>query len=158
MQDATDPIRWPDVDPDHRADLRDAIHAMPSSRLVGLRVLGFSADGVSLVELPVHAALTFDGRAVQGGVVGLLADYAGVSAAAATLPPGWFMSTVGYEVHLVAPAAGQRLVAVGRAVTVGRSHAVARADVYAERDGVATLVAVATTTSRPLDTAARAAG
>ncbi len=141
----------PTVDINCRADLRDAIHAMPASKLMGLRVLGFDAAGVSLIELPLRTELTFDGRAAQGGIVGLLADYAGVSAAASTLPPGWICSTLGFEVHNVAPARGQRLVAVGRAQVVGRSHAVSRAEVYAQDSDALTLVCVATTTCRPFE-------
>jgi uncharacterized protein (TIGR00369 family) len=141
----------PAVDPTCRADLRAAIEAMPASRLLGLRVTGFDAAGVSRVELPLRPELTFDGRIAQGGLVGALADYAGVSAAACTLPAGWIASTTGFEVHNVAPAAGERLVAIGRALHVGRGSAVSRAEVYAVEGDVATLVCVATTTCRPFE-------
>lgn len=77
------------------------------------------------------------------------ADYAGVSAAAYTLPEGWLASTVGFEVHNVAPAIDQRLVAIGRAVNVGKSLGVSRTDVYAQSEDRWTLVCVATTTSKP---------
>lgn len=149
----------PQVNPDCRADLREAIHAMPASRLIGLEVLGFDPSGVSLIALPLRAELSFDGVAAQGGIVGLLADYAGVSAAACTLPQGWIASTLGFEVHNVAPARGIRLLAVGRAASVGRSHAVSRAEVFAETaDGALTLVCVASTTCRPLDLGAARPG
>lgn len=141
----------PSVSPQHRADLRAAILAMPASRLLGLEVRGFDAQGVSRIELPVRAELTFDGRVVQGGLVGVLADYAGVSAAACTLPEGWIAATTGFEVHNVAPAAGERLVAIGRAQHVGRSVGVSRAEVYAVQGDTATLVCVATTTCRPFE-------
>jgi acyl-coenzyme A thioesterase PaaI-like protein len=55
----------------------------------------------------------------------------------------------------IAPAAGERLVAIGRAVSVGRTVGVSRADVYALRDGVWTLVTIATTTARLFDAAGR---
>lgn len=141
----------PTVDPECRADLRAAIHAMPASQLIGLKVHGFLPEGVSLIELPLTPQLSFDGRAAQGGIVGMLADYAGVSAAACTLPPGGFAATMGYEVHNLAPARGVRLWAVGQAVSVGRSVAVSRAEVWAEAaDGAFTRVCVATTTCKPL--------
>lgn len=139
----------PPLEPGLRADLAAGIAAMPASRLVGLTVLGFAPGGRSALELPIVPALTFDGRVVQGGLVGLLADYAGVSAAASTLPAGWAASTTGFEVHNLAPAAGERLLAIGEAVQVGKSHAVSSVRVWAVRDGRATLVAVATTTCRP---------
>ena len=82
----------PDLQPGLRADLAAAIEAMPASRLIGLRVRGFAPGGVSLLELPMSPQVTFDGRVVQGGIVGMLADYAGVSAASSTLPAGWAAS------------------------------------------------------------------
>jgi len=141
----------PDLQPGLRADLAAAIEAMPASRLVGLRVLGFAPNGGSALQLDIVPALTFDGRVVQGGIVGLLADYAGVSAASSTLPAGWAASTTGFEVHNLAPAAGERLVAIGEAVQVGKSHAVSTARVWALAGDAATLVAVATTTCRPFE-------
>ena len=148
-------FRMPDLDPGLRADLAQAIEAMPASRLVGLKVLGFAPGGVSALEMRVTPPLTFDGRIVQGGIVGLLADYAGVSAASSALPAGWAASTTGYEVHNLAPAAGERLVAIGEAVQVGKSHAVSTARVWSMSGGSTTLVAVATTTCRPFDTSPR---
>ncbi len=132
-----------------RQDLIDAIGSMPASRLVGLSVTGFSPAGTSLIELPVVPAITFDGHVVQGGVVGLLADYAGVSAAACTLPAGWLASTTGYSVQNLAPAKGERLLAVGQALQVGKTHAVSNAQVWALRNGRYVLVASATTNCRP---------
>lgn len=138
----------PETNPAHRADLRAAILAMPVSSLLGLRVLGF-APGLSVIELDLRPELTFDGRTAQGGVVGTLADFAGVSAATATLPDGGRASTSGFEVHLLAPARGTRLVAVGRVAHAGTSSAVSKVEVHAVNEaGQAGLVAIATTTCR----------
>jgi uncharacterized protein (TIGR00369 family) len=145
------PSDLPAVSPEVRADLRAAILAMPASRLLGLEVTGFDAAGISRIELQVRPELSFDGRVVQGGLVGVLADYAGVSAAACTLPAGWIASTTGFEVHNVAPAVGERLIAIGRAQHVGRSLGVSRAEVYAMNGDALTLVCVATTTCKPFE-------
>jgi uncharacterized protein (TIGR00369 family) len=141
----------PVIVPGFRADLVLGIQSMPASRLIGLKVLGFAPEGLSVIELPITGALTFDGRIVQGGIVGMLADYAGVSAAACTLPEGWMASTTGYEVHNISPAKGERLLAIGHAINVGKSHAVSRAEVWAQADGASTLVCVATTTCKPFE-------
>jgi uncharacterized protein (TIGR00369 family) len=148
-------IEFPPVDPSVRADLRVAIESMPASRWLGLRIIGFDPKGISRIDMDVRPEMTFDGVSVQGGLVGALADYAGVSAAVCTTPDGWRAATVGFEVHNIAPAAGERLVAIGRAVSVGRTVGVSRADVYALRDGVWTLVTIATTTARLFDAAGR---
>jgi acyl-coenzyme A thioesterase PaaI-like protein len=140
-----------DLQPGLRADLAAAIEAMPAARLVGLRVRGFSPDGRSRLEMPVVPQLTFDGHVVQAAMVGLLADFAGVSAASSRLPAGWAASTTGFEVHNLAPAAGEVLVAVGAAVQVSRGQAVSTVKVWACTGGESTLVAVATTTCRPFE-------
>ncbi|MBS7806272.1 PaaI family thioesterase [Variovorax sp. PCZ-1] len=146
-------FQLPNISPDCRKDLIASIHAMPASKWLGLRVLGFDLEGISVIELPVKPELTFDGRVVQGGIVGTLADYAGVSAAACTLEPGWIASTTGFEVHNLAPAAGARLIAVGRNMQRGSTHAVSTAEVWAQadvnNDTSYRLVCIATTTCKP---------
>jgi uncharacterized protein (TIGR00369 family) len=139
----------PAIDAGFRQDICVSIEAMPASKLIGLKVQGFSSEGTSLLELPMRTELTFDGRVAQGGIVGMLADYAGVSAANCTLPVGWMASTTGYEVHNLAPAMGDALVAIGRLIQMGKTSAVSSAERWARRDGNHTLVAWATTTCKP---------
>lgn len=148
-------LEFPPVDPSVRVDLRRAIESMPASRWLGLRIVGFDPKGVSRIEMDVRPEMTFDGVSVQGGLVGALADYAGVSAAVCAMPDGWRAATAGFEVHNIAPAAGERLVAIGRAISVGKTIGVSRADVYALRAGVWSLVTIATTTARLFDGAGR---
>ena len=131
----------------HRPDLAAAIAAMPCTQLLGLSVLGLG-DGVSAIELLTRADLTFDGRTVQGGIVGTLADYAAVSAATAASPLGWASSTTAFQVYNLAPARGERLVGIGRIVKGGRSQAVAAADIYAVVGEDAELVATALATCK----------
>lgn len=144
-------IPFPDVRPDLRPDLRRAIESMPAARLLGITVRGFAEGGVSVVEMPVRTELTFDGRGVQGGIVGVLADFAGVSAVASMLPEGGIANTTGFEVNNVAPARGERLVAVGRVEHASRSSGLSRVEVHAiGPGGNAVLVCLATTRCRPV--------
>ncbi len=147
----------PNVEEGRRSDLKAVIESMPAAKHLGINVIGFLERGVSRVELVIEPHHTFDGKVVQAGVVGALADYAGVSAAAATLGTGWMASTTGFEVHNLAPAFGERLIAIGHALLVKSSHAVSRVDVYAQRAGVTevSLVGYATTTCRPLQLPSR---
>ncbi|WP_416897188.1 MAG: PaaI family thioesterase [Minwuia sp.] len=131
----------------YRPGIAAGIHAMPSSQHLGIRCIGF-ADGRSAVEMPIRPEITFDGRIVQGAVVGVLADYAAVSAATASCPEGWFGSTTGYNVHNIAPADGERLVALGQICGRSRSAASTRADVYAVSGDDWTLVATCLATAR----------
>jgi uncharacterized protein (TIGR00369 family) len=141
---------WPEVSSECRKDLKQGIDLMPAAKLLGIQAVGFHANGISHLEMLVTAKTTFDGRVVQGGIVGVLADFAGISAAACTLPEGWMVGTTSYEIHNIAPAVGTRLIAIGTAINVGKTIAVSRADVYAETEGAFTLVCVATTTGRPI--------
>lgn len=143
-------LRLPALIPDHRPQLAKAIAAMPASQLLGLEVLGFG-DGASAITMPIHTKITFDGRTVQGGLVGVLADYAAVSAAIAAAPVGTFGSTTSFDVHNLAPAIGTRLVAIGRVIKLGRRQAVAAADVYAVTDSDEVLVATALATCRLIE-------
>lgn len=145
------PLIIPEVDSQLRSDLKLLIESMPASRLLGISVRGFAPSGISVLELPVQPSHTHDGSTVQGGIVGTLADYAGVSAASSTLGDGYAVATAAYEVHNLAPARGELLVAVGRLVRAGSTNAVSRADVYCIRQNgsetEADLVCIATTTA-----------
>jgi uncharacterized protein (TIGR00369 family) len=142
----------PTLTPGYRADLKALIEAMPSSRWLGLAVAGF-AEGVSVIEMPVRPDMTFDGRAVTGGIVGTLADYAAVSAATAAMPDGWLSSTTSFQVYNLEPASGETLIAIGRVIHVAKSSGAGSANVYARRSGTHVLVASATATCRLFKTA-----
>jgi uncharacterized protein (TIGR00369 family) len=139
----------PAVSRSYREDLAQVIEAMPASRWLGLRVRGFAPGGVSLIELPMRKEITFDGKTAQGGIVGMLADYAGVSAAASTLPAGWAASTTGYTVHNLAPASGTKLLAIGHAQHVGKSTAVSAVQVWSLEQDIWRLVCTASTSCKP---------
>lgn len=126
---------------------------MPCSGLLQLRVVGLG-PGASAIEMPVLVEITVDGRVVQGGIVGTLADYAAVSAAAAAAPAEWKASTTSFQVYNLAPATGDRLVGIGRVIRRGRSQAVAAADVYAVAGEDAKLVGTALATCRLIGPAA----
>lgn len=109
--------------------IRTFVESMPATRHLGIRIVELGA-GRAVFEMDNVDALTFDGSIVQGGVVGVLADYAAVAACGTTLPAGWLMATTGSQTHNLAPANGSRLVAEAEVVRSGKRHAVARADVY----------------------------
>jgi uncharacterized protein (TIGR00369 family) len=140
-------FKLPELIAFHRDDLKTLIERMPACQFLGLKICGFN-ENQSIVEMPVRREITIDGVVVQGGIVGTLADFAAVSAATASKPAGWISSTTSFDVHNVAPAVGDRLVAVGRVIKASSSSGVAAADVYAENGGVFSLVATALATCR----------
>lgn len=138
-----------DTTVDGRPDLAAFIESMPVVDLLGIRLVELS-PGHAEYELPIKPEITFDGRVVQGGIVGTLADFAGVTAAMAALEEGWFSSTVDFQVQNVAPASGDRLVAVGEAMRSGKRVGLSRVEVYAVSGDERTLCATALTTSVPV--------
>lgn len=126
------------------AEIKLFIDSMPASRLLGIEIVSLGL-GRSVLSMPINPEVTFDGRDVQGGIVGVMADYAAVAAAASTLEVGWRVATLSCETHNLRPARGDRLIAQGEIIKGGRRHLVARADVSInEPDGTLCLTGLFT--------------
>jgi len=79
---------------------------------------------------------------VHAGIVGAIVDSAGGYAGFTLFPATASVLTVEFKLNLLAPAAGQRLVAEGFVVKPGRTLAITRGEVHAEERGKRTLVAI----------------
>ena len=79
---------------------------------------------------------------VHAGIVGAIVDTAGGYAGFTLFPEDASVLTVEFKLNLLAPAAGDRLVAEGRVIKPGRTLAITQGEVHAERDGRRTLVAL----------------
>jgi uncharacterized protein (TIGR00369 family) len=97
--------------------------------------------GRCTIELPVRDDLTQQHGFVHGGVVGMIADSAGGYAAFTLMPADASVLTVEYKINMLAPARGERLVAVGSVLKPGRTLSIVRADVVALEGGRETLIA-----------------
>lgn len=136
----------PQIVPDHRRDLVSFIEGMPATRSLEIKVVGLG-EGVSVLEMPIRREFTVDGRILQGGLVGVLADYAAVSAATAMRPAGWLPATTGFEVHNLEPAVGEKVIAIGNAIR-SKQSGLASADLFVMLEGAPTLCATALATCR----------
>jgi uncharacterized protein (TIGR00369 family) len=83
---------------------------------------------------------------VHAGIVTTLADTACGYAAFSLMPASAGVLTTEFKVNLLAPAAGERLIAVGRVVKPGRTLTVTQGEVHAESEGKRKLVAIITAT------------
>ncbi|NNC01091.1 PaaI family thioesterase, partial [Corallococcus exiguus] len=83
---------------------------------------------------------------VHAGAVAAIADTAAGYAALSLMPPGAGVLTTEFKINLVAPAAGERIVARGRVVKAGRTLTLAQAEVFLETAGEERLVALLTAT------------
>ena len=138
--------------PDFAETTKRFLLAMPIARHLGFEVTGVG-PGLFEITQPFREDLSFSQGVFQAGPVGTLADMAAACAGVTMLPAGWGASTVDYTIKLLAPAAGDKLVARGRLVRSGRTLSVTAADVYAMRDGRETLCATALATIRNFDAA-----
>ena len=83
---------------------------------------------------------------VHAGAVSSIADSAAGYAALTTIPADRGVLTAEFKINLLAPAAGQRLIARGKVVKGGRTLILTQAEVFAENDGKERLVALLTAT------------
>ena len=134
-------------DPDFAETVKRFLMGMPIAQHFGFTVTGVG-PGLFEITQPFRKELSFRPGIFQAGPVGTLADMAAACAGMTMLPRGWGASTVDYTIKLIAPAAGEKLVARGRLVRAGRTLSVTASDVYAVRAGNETICATALATIR----------
>ena len=108
--------------------------------------LAHVAAGEVEIELPIRPHVAQQNGFVHGGAVASIADSACGYAALTTMPAGSGVLTAEFKINLLAPAAGERLVAKGRVVKAGRTLTLAMAEVFAVRAGTSKLCAMMTAT------------
>jgi uncharacterized protein (TIGR00369 family) len=141
-------IREPDPpNPDFAETAERFLMEMPIAQHFGFLVTDIG-PGLFEITQPFRKELSFSPGIFQAGPVGTLADMAAACAGITMLPCGWAASTVDYTIMLIAPAAGEKIVARGRVVRSGRTLSVTASEVYAVRAGKETLCATALATIR----------
>lgn len=108
--------------------------------------LGHVAPGEVEITMPVAAHLCQQHGFVHAGAVSSIADSACGYAALSLMAPGVGVLTAEFKINLVAPAAGERLLAKGRVLKAGRTLTLAMAEVFAITGDSSKLCAVMTAT------------
>ncbi len=130
-------------DPAFESRVRASFDRQKFMATIGAR-LARVAPGEVDIELAVGEHLVQQHGFVHAGVLASAADSACGYAALSLMPPGAAVLSVEFKVNLLAPAAGDRLVARGRVIRSGKTITVCWGDVIAyTNDGertVATLV------------------
>ena len=98
---------------------------------------------ISLVSRP---AISQQHGFVHAGAVSAIADSAAGYAALSLMPASAGVLTTEFKINLVAPAAGDRIVARGRVVRAGRTLTVAQTEVFAQSGAQERLIALLTAT------------
>ncbi len=100
------------------------------------------AEGRVGIAAPIGPQTSQQHGFAHAGLTFALGDSAAGYAALSVMPEGAEVLTVEMKINLVAPAAGERLLAVGEVVRAGRRVIVVRAEVFAERGGDRRTVAI----------------
>lgn len=128
-------------DPGYAARVRASFDRQSAMRLIGAR-LTMIAPGACTIELPYRDDLTQQHGYIHAGILSAIADSAGGYAGFTLFPADASVLTVEYKLNLLAPAAGERIVAEAAVVKAGKTLVITRGDVYAERAGARTLCAI----------------
>ncbi len=132
---------WKPLDPGFAARVRTSFARQGAMRLIGA-VLAEVQPGYCAITLVPRPEVAQQHGYVHAGIVGAIADSAGGYAGFTLFPPDASVLTVEFKLNLLAPAAGERLVAEGFVVKPGRTLAITRGEVHAEGAGKRTLVAL----------------
>ncbi len=100
------------------------------------------APGACEIELPYSEDVSQQHGFFHGGAIGTIADVAGGYAAFSLMDADDGILTVEYKLNLMAPAAGELLIARGLVVRPGRTLTVCRAEIAVVKDGTETACAV----------------
>ena len=128
-------------DPQYATRVRESFDRQKAMRLIDARLVTV-APGACTIEVPYRDDLTQQHGYFHAGIVGMIVDSAGGYAGFTLFPVGASVLTVEYKLNLLAPAAGERLIAEASVVKPGRTLAITRGEVYAERAGSRTLCAI----------------
>ncbi len=128
------------VDPNFEARVRDSFARQAAMRLIGASMTRVE-PGYCEIELPYREDLTQQHGLFHGGFVSAIADTAGGYAAYTLFPAEDSILTVEYKINLLAPGAGDKLVASARVKKAGKTLTVCELEVVAMNRGEQTLCA-----------------
>ena len=104
------------------------------------------APGIVEIALTPAPAVSQQHGFVHAVAVSAIADTAAGYAALSLMPADAGVLTTEFKINLLAPAAGERIIARGRVVKAGRTLTLAQADVFAQSGGQEKLIALLTAT------------
>jgi uncharacterized protein (TIGR00369 family) len=143
----------PLADTDNSADTR--VRASFAKQTI-MTTIGASVASVKKGE--VEIILPFSDKVLQqhgfihAGAVATIADSACGYAALSVMPDDAAVLTTEFKIHLLSPAKGERLRAVGRVVRAGRKLVIAMGEVFAEEGGSSKQVALITASMMVVET------
>jgi len=136
-------------DPEFESRIRASFALQGIMKTIGAHLAQVSPGEVH-IELPYSKAITQQHGFVHAGILNTIADNACGYAAYTLMPADSEVLGVENKINFLAPAKGERFVAIGKVIKAGRTLAVCSGEVWAYNNGAKTLVAVMQTTMMAL--------
>lgn len=127
-------------DPNFEARVRASFDRQAFMSTLGARLVRVEPGEVDLV-LPVRDDLTQQHGFLHAGALASVADSACGYAALSLMPAGAAVLSIEFKINLLAPAAGERVLAKGRVIRAGKTVTVCWGEVIAIKDNAERLVA-----------------
>jgi uncharacterized protein (TIGR00369 family) len=136
--------------PDFAERVRRSFGRQPMMGTIGASLARIEPGEVDIV-LPVSSHICQQHGFVHAGAISAIADTACGYAAFSLMAASAGVLTTEFKINLLAPGAGERLIAIGRVIKSGRTLTVSQAEVHAEQDGQRKIIAVMTATLMAID-------
>ena len=128
-------------DPGFESRVRQSFGRQALMRTIGAELARVEAGRVA-IALSYRPDLTQQHGYLHAGITSAIADSAGGYAAYSLFPAGSSVLTVEFKINLLAPAAGERFLALGEVVKPGRTLTICRLEVAAIKGTDRTLIAI----------------
>lgn len=127
-------------DPAFAQRVRESFARQTAMATIGATLVNVQPGAIE-IELPYRADLCQQHGFIHAGIVTTIVDTACGYAAFSLMPPDAGVLSIEFKINLLAPAAGEKLIARGQVKKAGRTITVCEGDVFAVRDGRERLVA-----------------
>jgi uncharacterized protein (TIGR00369 family) len=128
-------------DPEFESRVRASFNNQQVMQAIGAKLVTVGC-GEARIELPFSPELTQQHGYIHAGIIGTIVDSACGYAAYTLMPADSEVLTVEYKVNFLAPATGEKFVAIGRVIKPGRTLTVCAGEVWAYNQGEKKQVAV----------------
>jgi uncharacterized protein (TIGR00369 family) len=128
-------------DPAYESRIRSSFARQGLMKTIGAHLVKV-APGEVAIELPYSKDFTQQHGFIHAGILSTIADNACGYAAYTLMPANSEVLGVENKINFLAPARGERFVAIGKVIKAGRTLAVCSGEVWATNNGEKTLVAV----------------
>lgn len=130
---------------DQERRVRSSFSKQGLMRTLGATLETVSAGNVKIVMRPRDDICQQHGF-VHAGAISAIADSASGYAALTLMPASVGVLTTEFKINLLAPAKGDRIVAIGQVVKSGRTLTIAQTEVFAESGDESELIGLLTAT------------